>query len=248
VGKSSSGKSGYVRVTGRPESLLATPLLSLDPAPQRWLDPAIIDIAQERVKEFSVKPASGPAYTASRDKKEQQDFKVSDVPKGRELSSPTAADPIAGSLAGLTLDDVRRAGQPANGANASSASSSTPGATPTPAATPGEHVTFRTFDGLEIEVSGHKEGTRTFIALTPRSSAKETQAEAANLEARLKGWEFEIPSYKYEGMFRPLEELLKKLPEPAKSTGKQGKGHGGAVIPGLPKKSGAASSSGPGEQ
>ena len=39
------------------------------------------------------------------------------------------------------------------------------------------------------------------------------EAEVKTLEARLKGWEFEIPSYKYDGMFRPLEELLEKLPE-----------------------------------
>lgn len=203
VGKTSSGKSGYVRVAGHPESLLATPLLSLDPAPQRWLEPAILDIPQDRIKEFSVKPATGPSYTATRDKKEDQDFKVTGLPKGRELSSPTAADPIAGSLAGLTLDDVRRAGDPPASAKQSPAAAT-------------EQVTFRTFDGLEVEVTGHKDGTRTFITLTPRSSAKETQAEAATLQRRLQGWDFQVPSYKYEGMFRPLEELLKKLPEPAK--------------------------------
>jgi len=54
---------------------------------------------------------SGPAYTATRPSKEQSDFTVAEVRKGRELSSPAAADPIAGSLAGVSLDDVQRAPQ-----------------------------------------------------------------------------------------------------------------------------------------
>src|SRR2546430_12037173 len=36
--------------------------------------------------------------------------------------------------------------------------------------------------------------------------------------SRLGGWEFEIPDYKYAAIFRPLEELLKKLPQPVKKT------------------------------
>lgn len=229
VGKSGSGKAGYVRVPGQPVSLLAGPLLSLDPAPQRWLEPAIVDIQQERIKEFAVKPASGPAYTAARDKKEDQDFKVAGIPKGRELSSPTAADPIAGSLAGLTLDDVHRAG----GAPGSPPAQSAPA--------PVEQVTFRTFDGLEVEVTGHKDGSRNLISLVARSSDKQTQAEAATLASRLTGWEFEIPSYKYEGMFRSLEELLKKPPEPAKGTKAAPKN-------GKPKKEAGPASTGSGEQ
>lgn len=41
----------------------------------------------------------------------------------------------------------------------------------------------------------------------PRSAA-EVQKEAAAIAARAKGREFEIPSWKYDAIFRPLEELL----------------------------------------
>jgi len=202
VGKSSGAKSGFVRVSNSPRSLLAAPLITVDADPRRWLDHSLIDIAQERMKEIAVKPAQGPAYTASRTSKDQPDYTVAEIPKGRELSSPAAADPIAGSLGSLSLDDVQHA----------------------PAAAPAgvSHAIFKTFDGLEIDVAGRKDGTRTLIALAPRSSAKETEAEAQALEARLKGWEFEIPSYKYDGMFRPLEDLLKKPPEPPAKGAKTG--------------------------
>ena len=191
VGKSSGGKSGYVRVANAQPSLLAAPLLTVDADPRRWLDKTLIDISQDRIKEVAVKPADGPGYTASRPNKDTSDFAVSDIPKGRKLSSPAAADPIAGSLGGVTLDDVQKA-----------------------AATTGTaHAVFTTFDGLKIDVAGRKEGTRTLVSLTPTSTDKATEAQASTLEARLKGWEFEIPGYKYDGFFRPLEDLLEKLPE-----------------------------------
>jgi len=202
VGKSSGAKSGYVRVINTPQSFLAAPLITLDADPRRWLDHTLIDIPQDRIKEFAVKPAEGSGYTATRPNKEQSDFTVAEVPKGRELSSPAAADPIAGSLAGVSLDDVQRAPQ-----------------TP-PAGV--SHVAFNTFDGLKIEVAGRKDGTRTLVSFTPSSTAKETEAEAKTLAARLNGREFEIPSYKYDGLFRPLDDLLKKLPEPA-AKGAKGK-------------------------
>jgi hypothetical protein len=202
VGKSSGAKSGYVRVANAPQSLLAAPLITVDADPRRWLDHTLIDVPQDRIKEVSVKPAQGPGYTATRASKDQADFTVAEVPKGRELSSPAAADPIAGSLGAVSLDDVRHA----------------PAAGSPPVAL--SHAIFRTFDGLEIDVAGHKDGNATFVSFTPRSTAKESQTEAQTLESRLKGWEFEVPSYKYDGMFRPLEDLLKKPPEPAAKGGK----------------------------
>ncbi len=212
VGKASSGKSGFVRVASSPQSLLAAPLVTLDADPARWLDNTLVDVPQERIKEMAIKPADGPGYTATRTGKDQQDFTVSDLPKGRELSSPAAADPMAGSLASLTLDDVRHATD-----NTAAAA----------------HAIFRTFDGLEVEVTGHKDGTRDFISVVARSSSKDTQTEADTIDARTKGWEFEVPTYKYDGMFRPLEDLLKKPPEPVKN----GKGptKGGKAKPDVKK-------------
>jgi hypothetical protein len=214
VGKSSGMKSGYVRVANAPQSLLATPLITVDADPRRWLDHTLLDISQDRIKEFTVKPADAPGYTASRPNKDQSDFAVSDIPKGRKLSSPAAADPIAGSLASVSLDDVQKV----------------------PATPPAgvSHAVFTTFDGLKMDVAGRKEGTKTLVTFTPTSTDKATEAEVKTLEARLKGWEFEIPSYKYEGMFRPMEDLLEKLPE----KGDKKKPAAGAGVPGLPQGQG----------
>jgi hypothetical protein len=194
VGKSSGGKSGYVRVVGSEASLLAAPLLTPDAQPKAWLDHALLDIPQTRVREVEEKPADGPGYTAGREKKEQTDFTVTPIPRLRELTGPGAADEIAAALNSLTLDDVQKG--------------------PAPADTRLSHAIFRTFDGLELEVAGRKDGARSLVAFTARSTAKASASEAQQLNARLAGWEFEIPDYKYGAIFRALEDLLK--PPPAK--------------------------------
>jgi hypothetical protein len=198
IGKSSSGKSGYVRLASAPQSLLAAPPVSVDADPKDWLERALIDLNVARVREVEEKPAQGATYSAARENKEQSNFTVSPLPKGRELTGPGAPDPIAGALSALTLDDVRKAEAPA-GAQLS-------------------HVVFRTFDGLAVELAGRKDGSHALVTISARSSAKETADEAQKLQARCAGWEFEIPDYRYNTIFKPLEELLQKPPEPAHKT------------------------------
>jgi hypothetical protein len=78
---------------------------------------------------------------------------------------------------------------------------------------------FRTFDGLEVRVAGRKDGSRSLITISAHSSDPQTQAEAQKLAARLDGWEFEIPGYRYVALFKPLEELLQKPVEPVRKAG-----------------------------
>ncbi|HYL71726.1 MAG TPA: DUF4340 domain-containing protein, partial [Candidatus Dormibacteraeota bacterium] len=235
VGKSSSAKSGYVRVASAPQTLLAAPLLSVDADPKSWLERTILDIPAERVRHVEEHPPEGAAFSLAKEKKEQSNFGVTPLPKGRELSAPGAADAIAGGLAALTLEDVAKAqatdgkstgatspaadnadpkGADAKGADAKGADGK--GSAGKTAESKPARALFQTFDGLEIEVNGHKNGTRALISVSAHAGGKEAEAEAQKLQARLAGWEFDIPEYKYNTLFRPLEELLKKPPEPPK--------------------------------
>jgi len=198
IGKSSGAKSGYVRVAGTPQSLLAAPLLNVEADPKMWLETDLIDLPVERVREIEERPAQGATYSASREKKEQTNFTVSPVPKGRQLTGPGAADAMAAALSALTLEDVRKSDAAAGA--------------------PAARAVFRTFDGLEVELAGRKDGTHSLIAISARSTATPTAGEAQKLDSRFKGWEFEIPDYKYAAIFTPLDDLLQKPPEPAKKT------------------------------
>jgi hypothetical protein len=216
VGKPSGGKSSFVRIAGAPVSLLASPQVVPDAEAARWLDRPVIDIAESRVKEVELQPASGPAYTVTRSSAQQSDFSVTKIPKGRELSGPGGANAVSGALTALTLDDVRKAG----------------GQGTEPA-----HATFHTFNGLTVDVAGRKDGDRRFITLNAQSSAKETEAEAQTVNTRFSGWEIEVPGYKYDALFRPLEDLLKKPEPPAKKAGGKDKG-GKSATPGPEKAPG----------
>jgi hypothetical protein len=192
VGKPAGTKGSYVRVPKTEQSLLVQPQINLDADAKRWIDRTLLDVPRDRIREVSVHPADGPQYTVTRATKDQTDFSVSGVPKGRSLSSSGAANSAASALASLTLDDVRQV--------------------PKEAVDPRKLIsaTFTTFDGLTLEISGRKEGERHYLRASALSTAKETAAEADSLNASLGGWEFEIPAYKYDAIFRPLEELLAK--------------------------------------
>ena len=201
IGKTSGAKSGYVRAMETKQSVLATPMIQATPDPKQWLDTTLLDVPEARMKEVEVAPAGSPGYKVAREKKEQTDFTVSPVPKGRELSGPAVANGYASALVLLALTDVKKAPD----AGAATLASTPP------------RVTFRTFDGLELQITGYRDGEHRLISIAPKSTAKETADEAQKLEARVKGWQFEIPNYKYDALFRPLEDLLKKVePKPDK--------------------------------
>jgi hypothetical protein len=200
VGRSSGGKSGFVRVAHTEPSLLAQPLISADADARRWINRSVVDINDQRLKEAVIEGAAGPSYTVTRVSPQQTDFQVAPIPKGRELASAGAASGVGSAFAALEADDVRRA--PAAASDAAKP----------------DHAIFRTFNGLELDVTGRVEGAHHYITLVSRSRATESAAEAAAINARLGGWQLEVPSYKYEAMFTPLEQLLKKV-EPPKPKG-----------------------------
>jgi Domain of unknown function (DUF4340) len=244
IGKSSSAKSGYVRVADAQQALLAAPLLSVDADPKTWLDQALIDLPATRVQQVEEKPDKGPSFTASRAKKEDSNFAVAPLPKGRVLTGPSAAESIAGALGALTLDDVHKAkaaGAPDVKAGAADTKAGAADAKTSTADVKTDHAVFQTFDGLEVDVQGRKDGTRSLVTLNARSTAPATAVEAQRLNTRLTGWEFEIPDYKYTVIFTPLEELLQKPPEPAKKT--SGKSTTKAARPAKPADAEAAKGS-----
>ena len=215
VGKTSGSKSGYVRAIDAKQSVLATPMVQADADPKHWLDTTLLDIPEARVQEIAVAPSGTPAYKVSREKKEQTDFTVTPVPKGRELSSPAVANGYGSALMALTLTDVKKQDD----------------AKPI---TQEPRVTFRTFDGLELAITGRVAGEHRLIMIAPKSTAKETADEAQKLESRVKGWMFEIPNYKYDALFRPLEEMLKAVEKKTDAKASASKKIGHPAEPELP--------------
>lgn len=221
VGKSAGGRSSYARVGESAQSIAVTPALTLDTEPKNWLDRVVVDIAANRVQQARIEGGKGATYVAQRESRAQTDLTVPDLPKGRELASPTAANPLSSALSGLSFEDVRPL--PATEQWGSDAA----------------HAEYRLFDGMILEIAGRKEGEQHWITLAarfdesqrqrfavaadakketatapaslpaPEPTAEETRAQAQVLATRFAGWAFEIPGYQYDALFRPLTELLK---------------------------------------
>ena len=93
-------------------------------------------------------------------------------------------------LAGLQLDDVRKTGTVKALA----------------------HSRFRTRDGLTLALSGIQDGEQRYVTVAASGAEPAVLRRAQDLNARLSDWEFEVPGYRYDSLFRPLEQLLKPLP------------------------------------
>jgi len=215
VGKGADGRAVYVRKPADAMSLLATPVIAVDPDQKRWIDRLLVDIPGANVHDVTVKPASGSPYVLTRATRGSEELALSPLPKGRKAATSMSLATQTDALATFHFDDVRPVPAPA-------------------AAT--DTATYRTFDGQVIEFSGHRTADKAFVTIAtrrdPELAAKFPAAPAAKspattspapavadktvekLGARASGMEFEIPAYKYEAIFRKPEELLEKLPEP----------------------------------
>lgn len=200
IGKAADASSVYVRVPGNPQSLLAAPQIVADADPKHWIDTALVDLPADRVKSVAVTPATGPAWHATRDAATAP-LELRDLPKGTAQRSPDGVTPVAGLLSNLRAEDVRAAHSPAPtaGADASANDKSDMSLAP--------RVLVRTFDGVEIELHGRTDGDRYYIRGTARSAGPASEAEAAEIATRIAGYEFELPRYKYDALFRPRADF-----------------------------------------
>lgn len=195
VGHAADGNDCYVRVPGRRQSLLASPLVRLDAKPAQWLDPIIVDLHRAQVSRIDEQPARGPRFSLARAKATDAHFTVQGIPRGRRLQSAGTADDMASALSNLTLSDVRKATAAPKGVRLSRA-------------------VFRTFGGLEIEIEaypGGKHGQHDIVVVA-HGSGRQAGAEAARINARVHGWVYRIPGYRYQEIFQPLSALLAPLP------------------------------------
>jgi hypothetical protein len=224
VGKQAVGaRANYVRRAGEPQSWLIDTTIDTSATPDAWLRKDIIDVSADRMQSATVTAKGGKPYTASKSARAEQNFAVTGLPKGKSLSAPTAANSVAMALTALSLSDVKPA----------SAFQSTP---------PAAHATFKTFDGLVVDVDGWVQDQKHYVALhpsfdaaqaehfkvatapveekkddkagekkeapAPQPAAPNVAEDAKKVADKVTGWVYEIPDYKYESLFKPVDQLV----------------------------------------
>jgi len=179
----------YVRKPNENQSWLARGYLTPPAGIADWLDKAALPIARDRVKGAVVDPAEGPTYTLSRDSKEAPDFRMLDLPRGRELSFEGSPSGVAGSVIGFVYQDVAKADQ-IDFANA-------------------PQSVFNTFDGLNITIRVATRGMERWAAISAEATNPMVQAEADAINARNRGWAYRIEEFKATQIVATRETLLK---------------------------------------
>lgn len=233
VGKNAEGRGVYVRKPKDAGSVLAEPAVSADPDQKRWLDRKLVDVPGTGVHQVSVRPSGGPEYLLTRAARADADLALTPVPPGRKVASSMVVDGQAETLAAFNFDDVRALPEPAPAAADHA----------TYRLFDGQVIEFdghKEGDKAFVTVNASRDAalaaqfaeavppapapvaTPAGSAAPQANAAKPAAASAAKLAdhtveqlaARAKSVEFEIPLYKYESLFKPLESLLEKKPEP----------------------------------
>jgi hypothetical protein len=190
LGKTDGSRNLFVRRADSPTSLLASPQLLADANPRRWLATALLDIKPERVRRVSITARNQPTYIVERGDEAGAALALTTVPPGR-TADPTAIDALARALTDLRLEDVL----PREPAGERSLSS-------------GAEARFETSDGLTVDLRERELGSRRLLTIEAAGSSEASRAEAAQINARVAGREFEIPAFRAGVLFKPLDELL----------------------------------------
>jgi hypothetical protein len=222
VGKP-AGQGSFVRRAAEKTSYVAEPSISIEAEPRFWIDTKLLDIANDKIQSIDFKTASAPGYILHRvpepapkpaDPKISapaapplppvSKFVLEGVPSGRQANNSDSVSPLPSTFSSLTDDDVSAAGE---------IDFSKPSI-----------LTVTLTDGSVITLTGASAGDKRWIQISaPKDAA---------LTAKANGRAFEIASYRYDQMFRPLEQLL--VPKPAPATSKSSVG--GPTSSPVPKK------------
>lgn len=216
------GDRVYARRAGEAASWLVSGRFDLGRTTGEWLDRNLLDIDAGRVRRVTISHGNAAPLRIVKATRETTDFAVENLPKGRDLTFPSAANSVGGVLSALTLDDVQRA-------DSLPASSSVP-----------VTARFETFDGLIVEFRGVRvpDGTRFTLAASAEptaaaatapvetktappgepaaagtgkaepAAAPDPASEAGAINARVGGWAYTLPGFKTEQLTRRLEDLL----------------------------------------
>ncbi|HTQ12458.1 MAG TPA: DUF4340 domain-containing protein [Rhizomicrobium sp.] len=183
----------FVRKPNSSQSWLVKSPVEFKGDPADWIEKDIMEVDRARIAEADVDPASGESWEARRDKPSDADFAVSELPKGRELSDPGAADNVATAIANFTFDDAR----PARDFDFGNAA----------------RLITKTFDGLTVTVQTLKQGNDYWATVSAESAPNKLLAagEARNINAHTDGWAYKLPEAEGQLFMTTLDSLLKPI-------------------------------------
>ncbi|MBK8067328.1 MAG: DUF4340 domain-containing protein [Rhodanobacteraceae bacterium] len=176
VGVASGGGSPgtFVRRASEAESWLVSGDIIPDKEGQNWLAREVLDVPSADIHSVAVIAPDKSVLKIDKPDPSAFNYSVHNLPKGRQLSSESAANAIAGVLSSVTLEDVL----PAAEANADAAST--------------WQATFVGYDGLVVDLKLWDRDSKSWATFAARLdeerldawvAAEKAKADAARAEA-----------------------------------------------------------------
>jgi len=103
------GGGTFVRRDGEAQSLLAKGNLLAEKDPAAWIKHDLASVDADRIKQVSITGIDGKVLRVYKDTTADVNFKIADVPKGREPASEYVANSLGSGLSNLRIDDVASA-------------------------------------------------------------------------------------------------------------------------------------------
>jgi len=193
------GGGTFVRRAGEAQSWLAGGNLTAAKTITDWEQRNLADIASTRLHSVTLTNPDGKVLKVYKDAQGDANFKVADVPKGREVASEFVANELGSVLSGLNADDVFAAKDMA----------------PPDKAWKDEYAAF---DGLTISATGWEQGGKDHAQFVARLD--ETAANA---------WVDAVQAKAKTDYDNAVEAANKKVAEEKSTTGTQAKANAQAA-------------------
>jgi hypothetical protein len=218
VGKSAP-EGSYVRRAGEDKSYSVAPAISVEAEPRFWIDTQLLDLKTADIQKVDVKflggaggssylihraassVAAAPAAAASaatttptppappapapRAPAPPADFVLEGVPAARKAADPATLAPSPTTYSNLSIEDVA----------------------------PADSIDFSKASVVTVTLSGGNVVTLSGTVIDDKHWVKVAATQDAALSAKAAGRAYEISNFRYDAIFRPLEQLL--LPKPA---------------------------------
>jgi len=221
----------YVRKPGEAAAWLAEGNLTVDKTQKGWLEKDIVDLDRERVRAVRITHLDGEVVYVRKPDETATDFEIVEMPEGKVPTYASVANSLSSGLARLTMDDVVPASEHEFG--------NPPEAVCTFWTFDGLKITVTSEQKddtfyVRVEAAYDESGPPGAPALTPPEpdgddgdegdeaaepeddgfSPDEVKAEVAELNAKLGGWVYVLPSWKKSTFMKRLDEMVKDAPEP----------------------------------
>lgn len=194
------GVGTYIRKPADEQSWLASGRIVVPDKVKNWVKPEFLNVTAKRLNHAVITQPDGERMEVKKTDPKSGTYQIVSLSPTTKVKYPNDVTNIGDGLEGLELEDVRATDKIKFLADKTT------------------KTTYRTADGLIVNVELFDGGGDKFWARFTASSAPDAKAtaemdpakEAEKINAAVKDWVYQVPAFKYRYMTRKLDDVIEK--------------------------------------